>query len=72
MGLPDVADIIAHILPHYADPVQAADTTGSLVGAMPANKKELYFCVHGGYYIKVASISELLGVRTLMHYILKT
>ena len=72
LGLPDIADIIPHILKDYTDPVQAADTTGSFVGAMPANKKELYVCVHGGYYIKAASINELLGVRTLMHYILKT
>ena len=70
MGLPNIADILPHILQVNTDPVQAANTTGGVVGAIPANKKELYVCVHGGYYIKVANITELLGVCTIMHYIL--
>ena len=71
LGLPNIADILPHILQVNTDPVQAANTTGGVVGAIPASKKELYVCVHGGYYIKVAaSISELLGVCTIMHYIL--
>ena len=70
MGLPNIADILPHILQVNTDPVQATNTTGDDVGAIQDSKKELYVCVHGGYYIKVASISELLGVCTIMQYIL--
>ena len=66
-GIPKVAELVPHILVKD-DETKVANQTGGVVGALNNNK--LSVCIHGGFFIPVQDVTEMLGMMVIMHYIL--
>ena len=66
-GIPKVAELVPYILVKD-DETKVANQTGGVVGAL--NNNRLIVCIHGGFFIPVQDVTEMLGMMVIMHYIL--